>query len=156
MKRLNKKGFTLAELLIVIAIIAILIAIAIPAFSASLHRANIATDHANIRNAYAIAKTADLTKFIDDGSANGVPTKTGDVWVYCKDGSVKISTTSDIENLAYKLKEEATTGECSESQGCGNKEDTHKKNSYILIKEDSTKTHWTVSLEASIPSGAGA
>ena len=51
----GSKGFTLAELLIVIAIIAILTAIAIPTFSASLERARKAADDANIRAAYAQA-----------------------------------------------------------------------------------------------------
>ena len=49
----NKKGFTLAELLIVVAIIAVLVAIAIPIFSAQLEKSREATDIANIRAAYA-------------------------------------------------------------------------------------------------------
>ena len=53
MKKLNKKGFTLAELLIVVAIIAVLVAIAIPIFTAQLEKAREATDAANIRAAYA-------------------------------------------------------------------------------------------------------
>lgn len=52
MKKLNKKGFTLAELLIVVAIIAVLVAIAIPVFSAQLEKSREATDLANIRGAY--------------------------------------------------------------------------------------------------------
>ena len=48
-KKLNKKGFTLAELLIVIAIIAILVAIAVPIFTSELEKAKIARDKANIR-----------------------------------------------------------------------------------------------------------
>ena len=36
MNKTNKKGFTLAELLIVVAIIAVLVAIAIPVFTAQL------------------------------------------------------------------------------------------------------------------------
>lgn len=60
MKKTNKKGFTLAELLIVIAIIAILIAIAIPTFSGALENAKRQTDHANMRNAYAMAQVANL------------------------------------------------------------------------------------------------
>lgn len=51
MKRNNKKGFTLAELLIVVAIIAVLVAIAIPVFNNQLEKAREATDAANIRNA---------------------------------------------------------------------------------------------------------
>lgn len=52
-KMKNKKGFTLMEMLIVVAIIAILIAIAIPTFASSLNKARIATDEANIRSGYA-------------------------------------------------------------------------------------------------------
>ena len=51
----NKKGFTLMEMLIVVAIIAVLVAIAIPTFSGQLKKANEATDAANIRAAYAEA-----------------------------------------------------------------------------------------------------
>lgn len=50
-KKLNKKGFTLAELLIVVAIIAVLVAISIPVFTSQLEKAREATDAANIRNA---------------------------------------------------------------------------------------------------------
>ena len=53
MKKLNKKGFTLAELLIVVAIIAVLVAISIPIFTAQLEKAREATDAANLRAAYA-------------------------------------------------------------------------------------------------------
>lgn len=52
MKR-TKKGFTLAELLIVVAIIAVLVAIAIPIFSSQLEKSRESTDMANIRSAFA-------------------------------------------------------------------------------------------------------
>ncbi len=52
----NKKGFTLAELLVVVAIIAVLIAIAIPVFAASEEKAREAVDLSAIRDAYAEAK----------------------------------------------------------------------------------------------------
>lgn len=58
MKKRNNKGFTLAELLIVVAIIAVLVAIAIPIFGAQLEKSREATDAANIRNAYAEVTTA--------------------------------------------------------------------------------------------------
>lgn len=48
----NKKGFTLPELLIVVTIIAVLVAIAIPVFSAQLHKSRVATDMANVRSYY--------------------------------------------------------------------------------------------------------
>lgn len=57
----NKKGFTLAELLIVVAIIAVLVAIAIPIFTAQLEKAREATDAANIRSAYAEVMTAAIS-----------------------------------------------------------------------------------------------
>ena len=53
MKKNNKKGFTLAELLIVVAIIAVLVAISIPVFTSQLEKAREATDAANLRSAYA-------------------------------------------------------------------------------------------------------
>lgn len=49
----ENKGFTLAELLIVVAIIAVLVAIAIPIFTTQLEKSREATDLANVRGAYA-------------------------------------------------------------------------------------------------------
>ena len=60
-RRVNKKGFTLMEMLIVVAIIAILIAVAIPVFSAQLHKARVATDWANLRSFYADIQTDYMT-----------------------------------------------------------------------------------------------
>lgn len=57
----NSKGFTLMEMLIVVAIIAILVAIAIPTFTSSLEKAREAADLANIRSAYAEA----MVKYLD-------------------------------------------------------------------------------------------
>lgn len=51
--REEREGFTLAELLIVVAIIAVLVAIAIPVFNAQLEKSREAVDAANIRAAYA-------------------------------------------------------------------------------------------------------
>lgn len=62
----NKKGFTLAELLIVVAIIAVLVAISIPIFNNQLEKSREATDLANLRAAYAELVAARLT---DDTAA---------------------------------------------------------------------------------------
>ena len=51
----NKKGFTLAELLIVVAIIGVLVAISIPIFSSQLEKSRKAVDLANVRSAKAAA-----------------------------------------------------------------------------------------------------
>ena len=65
----NKKGFTLAELLIVIAIIAVLTAVAVPVFSASQKKAKLAVDHAAIRDAYAIVQIANNLQEVEiDGT----------------------------------------------------------------------------------------
>lgn len=57
----NKKGFTLMEMLIVVAIIAVLVAIAIPVFNGALTKSKEAADVANIRAAYAEWQVAILT-----------------------------------------------------------------------------------------------
>lgn len=49
----SKNGFTLAELLIVVAIIAVLVGVSIPIFTSQLEKSREATDMANIRAAYA-------------------------------------------------------------------------------------------------------
>ncbi|MGO4948513.1 type IV pilin protein [Blautia sp. Sow4_E7] len=64
----NKKGFTLAELLIVVAIIAVLVAISIPIFTSQLEKSREATDLANVRAAYAQISAAALSE--DDAPAN--------------------------------------------------------------------------------------
>ena len=57
----NDNGFTLAELLIVVAIIGVLVAISIPIFTAQLEKAREATDLANIRSAYATVSANAIT-----------------------------------------------------------------------------------------------
>lgn len=54
----NKKGFTLAELLIVVAIIAVLVAISIPIFNQQLEKSREATDLANMRAAKSLGVAA--------------------------------------------------------------------------------------------------
>lgn len=62
----NKKGFTLAELLIVVAIIGVLVAIAIPVFTSSLSKAEEAVSDANFRSAKAVA-AVQVLKDVADG-----------------------------------------------------------------------------------------
>lgn len=66
--KVNKKGFTLAELLIVVAIIAVLVAISIPIFTSQLEKSRDATDEANIRSAIAEVTAAVLS---DDKTNSG-------------------------------------------------------------------------------------
>ena len=80
MKKTNKKGFTLAELLVVVAIIAVLVAIAIPIFTAQLEKAREATDLANIRAAYAEASADLLTNEGSNYSTNVEAQQTKPKW----------------------------------------------------------------------------
>ena len=57
----NKKGFTLAELLVVVAIVAILVAISVPIFTAQLSKAQKATNQANMRAAKVAAVAQYMT-----------------------------------------------------------------------------------------------
>ena len=75
-KRSNRRdGFTLAELLIVVAIIAILVAIAIPIFTSQLEKSRESTDAANIRAQYAEVAAAANTEGTDI-NASGAATVT--------------------------------------------------------------------------------
>lgn len=76
MKKTNKKGFTLAELLVVVAIIAVLVAIAIPIFTSQLEKAREATDVANIRAAYANATSKVLSGEVETKEGKTVATAT--------------------------------------------------------------------------------
>ncbi|MDD6880982.1 MAG: prepilin-type N-terminal cleavage/methylation domain-containing protein [Firmicutes bacterium] len=76
----NKKGFTLAELLIVVAIIAVLVAIAIPVFNSQLEKSREATDMANIRAAYAEIAASALTDPDVDHSAKVDLKQTKEGW----------------------------------------------------------------------------
>ncbi len=80
MRRKNK-GFTLAELLIVVAIIGVLVAISIPVFNSQLEKSRQSTDLSNLRGAYAAAKVAELSGEVAGYDENGYsvePVKIGD------------------------------------------------------------------------------
>lgn len=73
----NNKGFTLAELLIVVAIIGVLVAISIPIFHAQLRKARLAVNQANGRAAFSAAEAAYLDYVAEHGSVP-VNTDSGD------------------------------------------------------------------------------
>ena len=69
-KKLNRKGFTLAELLVVVAILGILVAISVPLFSSRMEAAKKSTDEANVRAAKAAAAAVLMSdeKLSDDNA----------------------------------------------------------------------------------------
>ena len=73
-KKLNKKGFTLAELLIVVAIIAVLVAIAIPIFTGAMEKARLGVHRSNARNLKSMAVAAILA---DKGFETNVESASG-------------------------------------------------------------------------------
>ena len=116
----EKNGFTLAELLIVVAIIAVLIVIAIPVFSSQYEKAAEATDAANVRGQYAAevveaintgagvntdgANKMTLKQKRDDwqnetfldslknlGTIEGTPAGGGSAWVEIKEGGTAVT-----------------------------------------------------------------
>lgn len=71
--RLKKQGgFTMVELLIVVAIIAILVAVSIPMMNNALERSRHAVDQANIRDAVALAATKLLADEVKWGTKTSV------------------------------------------------------------------------------------
>lgn len=68
----NKKGFTLIEMLVVIAIIAILVSIIIPTVSTANNRAKAATDAANLRSILGVMNSVLITQemTIEEAAAN--------------------------------------------------------------------------------------
>lgn len=92
LKKRGAKGFTLAELLVVVAIIAVLVAIAIPIFTSQLEKSREATDLANVRSAYATLSAAALAE--DDAPANTSNTtfaRTGEAGKYVYTATVTLT-----------------------------------------------------------------
>lgn len=89
----NKKGFTLIEMLIVVAIIAILVAVSIPVVNNALDRARHATDAGNER----AAKAEIMIQYLSGDEATTKVTANGTT-VYCYDAvDGTISTTAPTE-----------------------------------------------------------
>ncbi len=84
----KKKGFTLMEMMIVVAIIAVLMAVIIPTFTNAMNKAKAATDEANLRAYYA--------EVMADHLLNNTALPTGK------------KTEVEVSGVTYKLYGEAT------------------------------------------------
>ena len=138
--KLNKKGgYTLVEMLIVVAIIAILIAVSIPLIGTALERARDATDDANFRSAAALGHIEYLT---EGDAAEGTY-----YYVIGADGKV----TGALEKVGAgvtTVPAGAYTSRCTETAGThtetGTKKDSHIK---ITIDPDATDEEDIVKVE---------
>lgn len=111
----NHEGFTLVEMLIVVAIIAILIAVSIPLVGSALEKARDATDAANERAAKAEAAIKYLG--VEDGSFKET---IGTFYYNAVDGKLEPNVDEAKKITAY--------GKCT---GCG---DTAKDHTSAIIK----------------------
>lgn len=99
MKKMNKKGFTIVELVIVIAVIAILAAVMIPTFGGMIDKANASNALQNAQNAYKNA----LIEVMADGvvdAEEAAGTVYGDyTFTFGTDG--KLATAKETANAKY-------------------------------------------------------
>ena len=118
--KLKKQGgFTMVELLIVVAIIAILVAVSIPMMNNALEKSRHAVDQANIRDAIALASIEYVTE------ANNFPANGREYFYAVNDNTHEgyLATTGSLEckctctnpahatnNLSVKIVPPATTG----------------------------------------------
>ena len=105
MKR--KQGFTLAELLIVVAIIAVLVAIAIPVFGGQVEKSKQAVDMANLHAAYAVliadclSGDAEAGKTYPQGQQHQAERRTGALPSVSQPASRKTKTTDAIASVVF-------------------------------------------------------
>ena len=116
-KKLTKKGFTLAELLIVVAILAILVAVSIPIFTSKLHDSQDATDMANAR----AAKGAAVAQYLTDGLTTDA--------VYYYDATNGVVYKDDGTNTEAKK----ITGYSQCKKTCSNRKGAGKDNAIVKV-----------------------
>ena len=106
MKRNTKKGFTLVELVIVIAVIAILAGVLIPTFSNVVAKAQESAAIQEAVNAYKEAYAIDMADGKLDGASNGITvdatTGTATGYTYTtKDGNYVVTGTFTSSNTTW-------------------------------------------------------
>lgn len=123
MKRRNRKGFTLAELLIVVAIIAVLVAISIPIFTSQMTKAKIAVDQSNVRS----AKAAAAAEYMTNDESGPVE------YIYDGSHAIKVESASTVTSLKKPGygKSDNAANKNNETGATGT-----PKNGYVLVTID--------------------
>lgn len=129
-EKLNAKlrksgGFTLVEMLVVVAIIAILIAISIPMVGSALEKAREATDDANFRDAAALGNIMLLSEDSPNGTYYYVTNKEAQ-------GVLKAETSGTVPAGAYE-------SQCTHTSGSNGKTGT-SEDKHIKVVIDNTAT----------------
>ena len=106
MKKNNKKGFTIVELVIVIAVIAILTAVLIPTFTSATQKAKESAALQEARNEYSLYASALLE---DETEDNTFYVKSGDYWFKVVNGEITVTPISepsdkDTDDLSENVK----------------------------------------------------
>lgn len=135
----SSKGFTLMEMLIVVAIIAVLVAIAIPTFTTSLNKARVATDEANIRSGYA----AFMAKIM---SEDEVPAKDTEYYLL-KDGTLLPTWTADASYRCFGNQSDAGFRIAGHEVGAWSKGHAVK---YVLTSEPGDKMTVEIQIDKTI------
>lgn len=101
MKNSNKKGFTLVELVVVIAIIGVLAAILVPSMMGYVKKARMKTANGNAKTAYNA-----IAEWCADRETQGKPvnwsTFTTLNSIICKDDATGTTDAAEIQHLLYK------------------------------------------------------
>ena len=109
--RRNRKGFTLAELLIVVAIIAVLVAIAVPLFVGQITKAEESVKKANIRTVRGEAVIYILSMATPEGAADKADENNKNI-IFDTDGSYQ-----DYIQVETTVSSTGTIGELTFSKG---------------------------------------
>ena len=99
MKKFNKKGFTIVELVIVIAVIAILAAVLIPTFSGIVERAQDSANLQDARNAYTELLIADADGNISVANKVDAYINIGTSWFKVDEGKLSKETTAPASGV---------------------------------------------------------
>ena len=98
MKKMNRKGFTIVELVIVIAVIAILAGVLIPTFSGIVNKANQSKALQEVKNAYTVYVSDTLSAERTPLSPIKVVHENGTV-IEITDGKAVVNKDSSVTNI---------------------------------------------------------